>query len=34
MHGLRRLIALQPRFRGIDIRYRIIGPDKQRLRVT
>lgn len=34
MHGLRRLVALQLRFRGTDIRYRIVGADGQRLRAT
>lgn len=31
MHGLRRLIALQLRFRGTDICYRIVGADERRL---
>lgn len=34
MHGLRRLIALQLRFRGTDVCYRIVGADERRLRAT
>lgn len=34
MHGLRRLIALQLRFRGTDICYSIVDADERRLRAT